>query len=263
MTASELREVLEFAVDAARQAGELTLRHFSPDTPFEMKSDDTPVTIADRGAEKLLRNRIQRHFPAHGIVGEEFGETAGREPARWILDPIDGTFSFICGVPLYAVLIGFEWQGRVLAGVIHAPALGETAFAAAGLGCTWRRADGGERPARVSDVSDISQARLIHAGVRTMHRHGRWAALERLRDAVYADRSWCDAYGYLLVATGRAEIAADPAMNIWDSAALMPVVQEAGGVFTDWDGNATHTGTSALATNAHLHETVMGLVKLR
>lgn len=260
MDAEQRREILEFAVDAAREAGELTLRHFHPDTPYELKSDRTPVTIADRQAEEFLRARIERCFPGHGILGEEFGEKAGREPGRWILDPIDGTFSFICGVPLYSVLVGFEWQGRMLAGVIHVPALRETAYAASGLGCTWRRADGSERPARVSNVADLAQARLMHSGIRSLYRHGRGAALERLRDAVCADRSWCDAYGYLLVATGRAEIALDPLMHIWDNAALLPVVTEAGGRFTDWRGEPTHTCSAAIATNAALFDAVMALV---
>ncbi|MEP0846717.1 MAG: inositol monophosphatase family protein [Phycisphaerae bacterium] len=261
MDAHELREVLDFAVDAARQAGDLTLRYFSPDTPFERKSDNSPVTIADRAAEQLLRERIGRRFPTHGVLGEEFGEQPGRSRARWILDPIDGTFSFICGVPLFGVLVGFESDGRMLAGVAHFPALRETTYAARGLGCRWQRGDEPPRTARVSGVADLSAARLMHTGVKNMHAHGRWAALERLRDAVQVDRSWCDAYGYLLVATGRAEIALDPIMNIWDNAALAPILTEAGGTFTDWSGRATHTAPEALATNGLLFEPTLRLVR--
>lgn len=261
MDPHELREVLDFAVDAARQAGDLTLRYFKPDLPFERKSDNSPVTIADRAAEQLLRERIGRQYPTHGILGEEFGEQRGSSPARWILDPIDGTFSFICGVPLFSVLVGFEFGGKMLAGVAHFPALRETAYAARGMGCRWERGDEPPRTARVSAVAELSAARLIHTGIKNFYKHGCGPMLERLGDAVQADRSWCDAYGYLLVATGRAEIALDPAMNIWDNAALLPIVTEAGGTFTDWSGDTTHTAPEAIATNGRLFEPTMRLVR--
>ena len=115
MNDSELRDILDFAVEAAQLAGAFTLGYFNADTPHELKADNTPVTVADRGAEELLRKRIEAAYPTHGILGEEFGEKSGREPARWIIDPIDGTFSFISGVPLYSVLVGYEWQGEMLA----------------------------------------------------------------------------------------------------------------------------------------------------
>ncbi len=249
--------MLDFAADAAKQAGSLTLEYFNADTTYEMKADNTPVTIADRGAEELLRKRIEQAYPTHGIVGEEFGEKVGREPARWILDPIDGTFSFICRVPLYCVLVGLEWQGEMVAGVIHMPALGETVYAAKGLGCRWDRRDFTGRPARVSDVNDLSQARLLHGGPKLMHKHNKLAAFNRLRDQVYAERGWCDGYAYLLLATGRAEIMLDPILHLWDTAAPLPVVTEAGGTFTDWSGTPTHTAPEAVATNGHLFEPVM------
>lgn len=255
MDEDQLRAVLEFAVDAAQAAGRLTLESFGGPVACELKSDRSPVTAADRQAEELIRRRIEHAYPAHGILGEEFGETPGREPARWIIDPIDGTQSFVSGVPLFSVLIGFEWQGRVLAGVIHLPALGETICAAAGLGCRWNG-----RPARVSDVRELREARLIVTDPRSMYRLGRGAAYERLRDACYVSRGWSDAYGFALVATGRAEIVLDPIMNVWDNAALFPVVTEAGGTFTDWAGVATHLAPEALATNGHLVHDALRLI---
>lgn len=261
MDSNELRVLLAFAVDAAEQAGELTLKYFGSDAGYEMKADNTPVTVADREAEELLRRRIESAFPTHGIVGEEFGEKEGSEPARWIIDPIDGTFSFICRVPLYSVLVGFEWQGEMLAGVIHAPALSETVYAAKGLGCTWRTRSQEERPARVSAVTELSQARLLHGGPKLLHKHGKGRALERLRDKVYAERGWCDAYAYLLIATGRAEIMLDPILAIWDTAALLPVITEAGGTLTDWSGNPTHTASEAIATNGRLFGQVMATIR--
>jgi histidinol phosphatase-like enzyme (inositol monophosphatase family) len=251
-----LRDVLDFAVDSAQLAGAFTLGYFQASPPVELKADRTPVTAADRGAEERLRQRIESAFPTHGIVGEELGVKEGTEPARWILDPIDGTFSFICGVPLYAVLIGFEWEGEAVAGVIHLPALGETIYAARGLGCRWNG-----RPARVSGVQDLAEARLVFASSKAPAKYGKGPEFSRLLAAAGNDRGFCDAYGYALVATGRAEIALDPIMCLWDTAALFPVITEAGGTLTDWKGNATHTAPEAIATNGLLFPSVMATLR--
>jgi histidinol-phosphatase len=261
MDAQDLEAVRDFAVDVAKQAGELTLKHFHSDAGYEMKADKTPVTIADRQSEELLRRRIEAAFPTHGIVGEEFGEKQGSAPARWILDPIDGTFSFICRVPTYCVLVGLEWQGEMVAGVIHVPALRETACAARGLGCTWHGPSGESRRAQVSSVDDLARARLLHAGPKLMQRHNKAEPFERLCRRVYAERGWCDGYSYLLIATGRAEIMLDPVLAIWDAAALLPVVTEAGGTLTDWSGRKTHTAPEAVATNGALFDAVMAEIR--
>lgn len=252
MDAPQLREILDFSVEAAHLAGALTLGYFNAGTPHELKADKSPVTAADRGAEQLLRQRIEKHFPAHGILGEEFGEKRGSEPARWILDPIDGTFSFIHGVPLYSVLIGFEWRGEVLAGVIHMPALHETVYAARGLGCYWNG-----RRARVSTENDLSNATLLTGGGKLFDETGRTAHFDRMRRACRVHRSWCDGYAYALIATGRADIVLDPRMNIWDNAALLPCVIEAGGTFTNWTGRTTHAANEAIATNGALLKPVL------
>ena len=256
MQDSERREVLEFAVEAAQLAGTFTLGFFNANPPVELKADRSPVTAADRGAEELLRKRIEHAFPTHGIVGEEHGTKVGTEPGRWILDPIDGTYSFICGVPLFAVLVGFEWDGEMVAGVIHMPALSETVYAARGLGCWWNG-----RRARTSTVSTLAEARLVYGGARWLQQCNRGPELQRLLDACHKDRGWCDAYGYALVATGRAEISLDPVMNLWDTAALLPVVTEAGGRLTDWQGTPTHTAPEALATNGILHDQVLATLR--
>jgi histidinol-phosphatase len=256
MNQAQLAEILDFAVESAQLAGAFTLGYFRAGAAYEMKSDNTPVTAADRGAEQRLRERIEARFPTHGIVGEEYGEKTGRDPARWILDPIDGTVSFISGVPLYSVLVGFEWAGEMLAGVIHLPALGETVYAARGLGCRWNG-----RPAHVSDVSDLAHGRLVVTSPKLIYQHGRGPAYERLRDACYADRGWSDAYGYALLATGRAEIVLDPVMALWDTAALLPIVTEAGGTLTDWAGHPTHTAPEAVATNGRLFDAALALLR--
>lgn len=257
LDAQQLRIVLDFAVAAAREAGELTLRHFGAPLTVDRKSDDSPVTVADRGAEELLRRRIQTAFPEHGILGEEFGEQAaapGRP--RWILDPIDGTFSFIHGVPLYCVLIGVEDAGRMRAGVIHMPALRETVCAAEELGCWW---DG--RAARVSSETNMPAARLLTTDLLLADRVGRGAGVERVRRAVRHHRGWSDGYAYALLATGRAEIVLDPRMSLWDTAALVPIVQEAGGRVSDWRGRFDPYAPELVATNGALHDEVIALLR--
>jgi len=256
MDTPHLQAALDFALAAAQEAGQLTLRYFRTGAATEYKTDNSPVTIADRSAEELLRARIAAVYPTHGILGEEFGEKTGTEPARWILDPIDGTISFVCGVPLYAVLIGLEYEGEMVVGVAHFPALQETVAAARGLGCQWNG-----RPARVSTVRELSRARLVYTSLTLQEQHDRRAAFDRLRTACHLERGWSDAYGYALVATGRADIVLDPIMHIWDNAALRPIITEAGGTFTDWSGRPTHTAPEALATNGHLLEAVLARLR--
>lgn len=286
---AERLELLRFAVDMARQAGDLTLRYFRTAIATEWKADHTPVTIADREAERLLRERISAAFPHDGLVGEEMGASSGHA-RRWILDPIDGTYSFINGVPLYSVLVAVEEAGAPVVGVVHFPALNETVLAATGLGCWWiypqsapfsagatpkatvDRAGTAPTPpvsappglsitrARVSSCDRLDAARLTCTGTKPLSRYGREAAFVRLRDTCYADRAWSDAFAYALVATGRADVAIDPRMELWDVAALVPVIQEAGGRITDWSGEASYPISEAIATNGALHDTVIDLL---
>src|SRR5215813_161378 len=163
-----LRAMLDFAVDVAWQAGKITLEYFQTGTAVERKIDASPVTLADRRAEEKLRERIQSAFPDHGILGEEFGEVVGRAAYRWVLDPLDGTRSFIQGVPLYGVMIGLEYHGRAVLGVVHFPALGETVYATQGEGCYWNG-----RRAQVSTVSELGEAVVLATSVRSLYDEGR------------------------------------------------------------------------------------------
>ena len=251
-----LRAMLDFATETAWQAGKITLEYFQSGTAVERKADASPVTLADRRAEEKLRDCIQRTFPQHGILGEEFGEVAGRSPYRWVLDPLDGTRSFIQGVPLYGVMMGLEDAGRAVLGVVHFPALGETVYAAKGEGCYWNG-----RRARVSAVTQLEDAVVLATSVRSLYEEGRGAAFEALQEKTRLQRTWGDCYGHILVATGRAEIMLDPILNIWDCAALQPILEEAGGTFTDWTGVRTHTGGNGISTNGHLLQTVMEIVR--
>jgi histidinol phosphatase-like enzyme (inositol monophosphatase family) len=267
---------LALAVSIAREAGQSTLEFFRRSNfAVERKSDASPVTVADRQAELLLRERIAAAFPDDGIVGEEFGERAGKGLAasasfRWILDPIDGTKSFISGVPLYGTLIGIEMctagaddgttDARSVIGVIDMPALGERVWAAAGQGAWYDDGDGIAKPAKVSNKS-LSEGLFLTSQVDSFAKTGRHAALERLQAAASITRTWGDCYGYLLVATGRAEAMVDPVMNVWDAASMLPILEEAGGTFTDWKGARTVHGGEGIATNGRALDEVLRLVR--
>jgi histidinol phosphatase-like enzyme (inositol monophosphatase family) len=254
---------LELAIDAAREAGELTLKYFRrDDLQVDLKNDATPVTIADRQAEQLLRERIATAFPQDAILGEELGEKSGTSGYRWILDPIDGTKSFIYGVPLYAVLIGVERDKQSEIGVIHLPALGETVYAAKGQGAWHVLGDKLKKPARVSKTKSLADGLFLTSGLAGFHRRGAGPFLEQLTKTARLTRTWGDAYGYLMVATGRAEVMVDPEMNLWDAAAILPIIQEAGGKFTDWRGNPTTASGEGIATNGLIHDEVLKLLTL-
>ena len=250
----------EFAAKVAREAGEVTLRYYQKLPGVEYKADSSPVTVADREAEMLLRKRIEERYPAHGILGEEFGQTRPEADLRWLLDPIDGTQSFVRGVPLYGVMLALVARGpegdkhdAPVVGVVHLPVLGETAVAWRGGGCWWN----GTR-ARVSDVARLEDALLL--GTDPLGLQEKHAGHERLRARVKMERGWGDCYGYVLVATGRAEIMMDSRLNPWDAAPLVPIVEEAGGRFTDWRGTRTTLGDDGFATNGRLHDEVLGML---
>jgi len=239
--------LMEAALEAARCAGYVALRSFGRSLPVDMKPDGSPVTEADRAAEQAARDWIVARFPEDGILGEEHGALREGAPRRWLIDPIDGTKSFVRGVPLWGSLVALVEGDRVLAGAVSFPALAEHLAAAPGLGCWWNGAR-----CRVSGVADLGRATVLTsdaAGTTVERRRKGW---RRLAAHAALSRTWGDCFGYLLVATGRAEAMVDPVLSTWDAAPLVPIIEEAGGVFTDWDGGAGFTGGSAIATNAAL-----------
>lgn len=254
--ANFLRSLHDAALGLAIAAGEVTLRHFGSRVADEAKLDGSPVTLADREAETLLRDRIRESFPDHGILGEEFGETRGSSPIRWILDPIDGTRSFMRGVPLYGVLIGIEVEGEPVVGVAHFPALGETVSAARGQGCRWRDGRAG-----VNDVAELARAVVLTSDSEMTRTSPLCPGWQDLLSEVDYLRSWGDAYGHALVATGRAEIMIDSVLSPWDAAPLLPILTEAGGRFTDLRGEAGILGGSGISTNGHLHDQVLAILR--
>jgi histidinol phosphatase-like enzyme (inositol monophosphatase family) len=262
---SYAQDRLNLAVAAARAAGAETLRWFrQASLNVERKGDGSPVTAADRAAESLLRERISAAFPDDAILGEEFGEKSGDSPFRWVLDPIDGTKSFISGVPLYTTLVAVLEGERPLLGVIHAPATHETVFAVAGEPTWYVQGNAEPLPARVSSVERLSEATFVTTELKTFDRvagsEGR-SVFHQLEKACRLTRTWGDAYGYLLVATGRADVMIDPVVNLWDAAALQPVIEGAGGHYSDWQGRpSVHTG-NAVATNPHLAGLVLSITR--
>lgn len=219
----------------------------------ERKEDGSPVTPVDRAAEEVLRQRIRKLFPDHTIVGEEGGESAGNPRVRWFLDPIDGTKSYIHGVPLYSVLVAVEVEGRPSVGVIHLPALGETVSAASRLGCRWNG-----RVAHVSLTRDLADATVLTTSVRALEAAG--ASFSQLASATQTQRGWGDGYGFALVATGRADAMIDPFLHSWDIAPVVPILEEAGGLVTDWGGARTIFSSNYLASNGKLHAPLLRLL---
>ena len=252
----ELDNYLQFATELAYRAGRITLGYFNAGIRPEYKPDDTPVTAADRAAEAFIRGEIEKKYPAHTILGEEFGSSASESAAhRWIIDPIDGTKSFMRGVPLYGVLIGLEIEGVVRVGAAYYPGTDEMLAAADGLGCWWNG-----RRARVSEVSSLERACVCYTTIHNFEKYGRKEAFERIQKAFYQTRGWSDAYGYLLAATGRVEAMLDPVMNVWDCGPFPVIFREAGGYFGSWDGREGHLHNEAVACNASLKDRLLDLI---
>ncbi|MCC7436025.1 MAG: hypothetical protein IT363_15180 [Methanoregulaceae archaeon] len=237
---------LAFALDAAVEAGRLTLAWFQGASGFELKEDASPVTAADRAAERRLRDRIESAYPHEPILGEEEGGIAARN--QWVIDPIDGTKSFVCGVPLYAVLLSYEDSEGPLVGVSYFPALDWLVYAERGQGAF---ANG--RVIRVAPQSDLNEVVVCAGGHRSMEKHGRQSGFQQIAREVMATRTWGDAYGHCMVAAGRAHAMIDPVVSKWDLSAVNLIVEEAGGQFTDFAGGRLPQ-SEAISSNGVLHD---------
>jgi histidinol phosphatase-like enzyme (inositol monophosphatase family) len=239
--------LLEAVTTVARIAGDIAHGHFRSALSVEVKDDGTPVTLADREAERAARDWLASAFPSDGVLGEEYGELPSAAGRRWIIDPIDGTKSFVRGVPLWGTLVALCDRTSVLAGAAYFPGVGELVAAAPGEGswCNGTRC-------RVSEVGELRQAAVLTTDARFSDQASRRDGWRAIAEQAAVARTWGDAYGYLLVATGRAEVMVDPVMNPWDAAPFLPIIEEAGGVFADWSGQRTVFGGSAIATNREL-----------
>lgn len=248
-------ELHEFARQLAIEAGSITMRYFRKNITIEWKADRSPVTKADRETEQFIRSEIAKRYPAHSIIGEEFGSSEEKDAhIKWIIDPIDGTLPFIHGIPLYTILLAVFIDNTPSVGIIHNPPLDETVSAGTGIGCFYNR-----QPCLVSKTSKLSDAIVQFTDI-THLMHLQPELTRNLSTRCRATRGWGDGYGYLLVASGRSDIMIDPVLNIWDIAPMLPIINEAGGKISDFTGATDAPGTSAIATNGLLHDQVMELL---
>jgi histidinol phosphatase-like enzyme (inositol monophosphatase family) len=260
---NELHSRLDLAHEVILETCELINRFFASrtDLTVDRKGDDSPVTAADREAEQYLRMRIGDAFPNDGILGEEFGEAESDSAWRWILDPIDGTKSFIHGVPLFGTLVGVQHEKQSVIGLIAIPALGELVFAGKGCGAWWQRGTDAPERARVDASTPLNKGLLCSSDVEGFAQTENWELLNRLQQASGLMRTWGDAYGYALVATGRASAMIDPRLNAWDVAPMPIIMSEAGGRFCDWQGTPSIESGSGLAANPQIAEQLVALLK--
>jgi len=250
------RNRYETAREAAHQAGRLALRYFDGELRVEWKQDQSPVTVADREAEALLRTQLLGAFPEDGFLGEESGDVAGSSGFRWIIDPIDGTRNFVRGIPLWGTLVGLEYQGEQVAGIVEVPALGQVYRALRGDGA-YRN----DRPIHVSNVADLSKATLFHTSMAWFIRAGCADRFQELAASVQTERGYGDFYGHMLVAQGSGELMVEHGVHAWDMAALKPIVEEAGGTFTDWDETPTIYRPDVIASNGKLHGLALQILR--
>lgn len=253
---------LELARSLAVEAGKGTLAYFQTDGLIvESKSDDSPVTIADRQAEELIRARVLEQFPDDSLLGEEYGAHKGTSPFRWIVDPVDGTKAFVSGVPLYGTMIGVEYEGRPAIGAIYIPGLDELVYAATGHGAWHVKAGGEPKPAKVNNDTPLADGLFVTSQASKFAARGAKEAYDQLEEAAWLTRTWADAYGYVLVATGRALVMVDPIMSVWDASAAQPILEEAGGIFTDWQGEPTAHHQEGVGCAKSVHGEVLEILR--
>jgi histidinol-phosphatase len=246
----------DLAVEAARKAGDLARTYYETTFDVEHKADNSPVTIADKQAEELVRGMVSKAFPNDGFLGEEYGNQPGSSGFRWIIDPIDGTKSFIRHVPIWATLIGLEYKGEQIGGITYIPVFDMMYRALRGGGAFVN-----ERPIHVSKVSKLADSLLCYSSIGWFTRAGREKTFMELAGRTWRQRGYGDFYGFVLVAEGAAEVMVEHGVNPWDVAATKAIVEEAGGRFTDWDDNPTIHRPDVLATNGHVHAETLAILR--
>ncbi len=252
---ADWRSRYQKALEITRAAGQVALQYFDTPLKVDLKGDQSPVTIADRETEMTLRQGLEQAFPGDGFLGEEFGETPNSTGFRWILDPIDGTRAFVRGIPLWATLVGLEYRGELIAGIVDAPALGHTYHALRGNGA-YRNT----RKISVSDQSDLSRAILFYSSLAWFLKANKEKEFTELVRRTEKQRGYGDWYGFLLVAQGSGEIMIEHGVHAWDVAGILPIVEEAGGRMTAWNGKFELFAPDVIATNGKLHEQVLAIV---
>jgi histidinol-phosphatase len=253
---SDWQSRYEVAVEAARIAGDLARSYYETTFDIERKADDSPVTIADKQAEELIRATVAKHFPGDGFLGEEFGDQPGESGYRWVIDPIDGTKSFVRHIPVWATLVGLEYRGEQIGGVAYIPVFGQVYRALRGDGAFMN-----DRRIRVSETAALSEALMCYSSVRWFQKAGREQTFLDLVSRTQRQRGFGDFYGFVLVAEGAADLMFEHGVNPWDIAATKAIVEEAGGRFTDWSDNPTVDTPDVLATNGKLHAQTLAVLR--
>ena len=246
-------QFLNVALEAAKNAEEIITAYYTGDIEVELKADETPVTLADRGAEKVIRETIKQAFPDHGFLGEEYGIEAGSSSYVWIIDPIDATKNYIRKIPIFGTQIALMKGEELILGVSNAPLLNELLYAEVGKGAFLNG-----NPIEVSDVTDPADAMVCHGGLKWFVEKGTFPGAYNLINDTARTRGFGDFYMYHLVASARADAVIEAAISIWDIAAITVIVREAGGKVTDIHGqDITKDTDSLVATNGILHDTVL------
>ncbi len=246
----------QLALKAAHEAGHFALQYYDQEIKVEWKEDNSPVTLADRGAEGVLRDALLGKFPADGFLGEESGHTPGTSGYRWIIDPIDGTRSFVRGVPIWATMVGLEYKGELIAGVVYLPALNMTYRALRGYG-----AFRDERPIHVSSVDSLARAHIYYSSITWFSKVGQEQNFMKLYNLTERQRGFGDLYGFVLVAQGSGDVMVEHGVHPWDLGALIPILEEAGGRMTAWDGQVDIEKPDVLASNGLLHEPALRIIR--
>jgi histidinol-phosphatase len=252
---SEWKTRYELAVDTAQQAGRLALNYFETVLEVESKHDQSPVTIADRETEALIRTRLLAAFPGDGFLGEESGAVPGTSGFRWIIDPIDGTRNYVRGIPIWGTLVGLEYRDEQIAGIAVAPPLGQTFRALRGDG-----AYRDDKRIRVSDISGFATAQLFYSTIGWFFKAGCQDSFLELCRRSHRQRGFGDFYGFVLVAQGSGELMVEHGVHAWDVAALKVIVEEAGGRFTNWDGGSSIHKPDVIASNGKLHDEALRIL---
>ena len=250
----ELKEFKNFTKLLAEESGKVIRKYFRTPVAVDNKSDSTPVTIADKTAEEIMRAMIMKEFPEHGILGEEFGKYNEHAEYQWVLDPIDGTKSFICGTVTFGTLIALVKNGEPILGVINQPILNEFLYG------DNNKTELNATEVKVRECKNLSEAVLLTTDHLHIEEYQNAEKFNSLIKKVKLYRNWGDCYGYYLVATGYADIMIDPIMSAWDSMAVIPVIRGAGGIITDYNGNDPVKGNSIIAASGEIHSEVIKIL---
>ncbi len=249
---NDLKSRYDAGIELAQKAAKIAMGYYETALDIEWKNDESPVTVADREAEKFLRSSLNKYFNHDGFLGEEYDDEPGDSGYRWIIDPIDGTRNFVRGIPIWATLLGLEYKGEMLAGITVAPGLNQTYRALRGDG-----AFRNDIKINVSTINSLGASQLFYSSISWFVKAGMEKEFLALASATEKQRGFGDFYGFVLVAQGAGEIMIEHGVHAWDVASIIPLIEEAGGKFSDWKGNKSIYAPDVLVTNGILHQQIL------